>query len=62
MKRRKLMLEYFFKDQAVAKRLKQSVLGSQIDTFVSVVYDLGYASETTGSFAGNTIWCQTGSI
>lgn len=40
------MLEYFFKDQAVAKRLKQSVLGSQIDTFVSVVYDLGYSPST----------------
>ena len=35
------MLEYFLEDQAVAERLKQSVLGSQIDTFVSVVYDLG---------------------
>ena len=40
------MLERFCKDQAVAERLKQSVLGSQIDTFVSVVYDLGYSPST----------------
>ncbi len=40
------MLEYFFKDQAVAEQLKQSVLGPQIDTFVSVVYDLGYSPST----------------
>ena len=56
------MLERFCKDQAVAERLKQSILGTQINTFVSVVYDLGNAFETAGSFAGNTIWCQTVSI
>lgn len=40
------MIEYLLKDQAVAERLKQSVLGPQIHTFVSVVYDLGYSPST----------------
>lgn len=40
------MIECFFKNHAVADRLKKSVLGSHIDTFVSVVSDLGYSPST----------------
>ena len=40
------MLESFFKNHAVAERLKKSVLGPHIETFVSVVSDLGYSPST----------------
>ncbi len=44
------MLERFFKDRAAAERLRKSVLGPQLDTFVAVVSDLGYTP--------STIWTQ----
>ena len=60
------MLEYFLKDQAVAERLEQSVLGSQIDTFVSVVYDLGYSPSTIKTqlmlLVSLTRWIQNNDI
>jgi len=40
------MLERFFKDYAAAERLRESVLGPQLDTFVAVVSDLGYSPST----------------
>lgn len=40
------MLERFFKDGAAAERLRESVLGPQLDTFVAVVSDLGYSPST----------------
>ena len=56
------MIECFFKDHAVAERLKKSVLGSHIDTFVSVVSDLGYSPSTIRTqleiLASLTRWIQ----
>lgn len=56
------MIEYFFKDHAVAERLKRSVLGPHIDTFVSVVSDLGYSPSTIRTqleiLASLTRWIQ----
>ncbi len=40
------MLERFFKDGAAAERLRERVLGSQLDTFAAVVYGLGYSPST----------------
>ena len=40
------MLERGFKDHAAAERLRESVLGPQLDTFVAVVSDLGYSPST----------------
>jgi len=40
------MIEQFYKDHAAAKRLRKSVLGPQLDTFVAVVSDLGYSPST----------------
>lgn len=40
------MIECFFKDHAVTERLKRSVLGPHIDTFISVSADLGYSPST----------------
>ena len=40
------MLERFFKDGAAAERLREIVLGPQLDTFVAVVSDLGYSPST----------------
>ena len=40
------MLERFFKDGAAAERLRESVLGPQLDTFVAVVSALGYSPST----------------
>lgn len=40
------MIECFLKNHVVAARLKESVLGPQLDTFVSVNSDLGYSPRT----------------
>jgi len=40
------MLEQFFKDHAAAERLREGVLGPQLDTFAAVVSDLGYSPST----------------
>ena len=40
------MIECFFKDHAVTERLKRSVLGPHIDTFISVSADLGHSPST----------------
>lgn len=56
------MIENFFKNHVVAERLKKSVLGPHIDTFVSVVSDLGYSPSTIRTqleiLASLTRWIQ----
>ena len=56
------MIERFYKNDAIAERLKKSVLGPHIDTFVSVISDLGYSPSTIRTqleiLASLTRWIQ----
>ena len=56
------MIERFYKNDAIAERLKKSVLGPHLDTFVSVISDLGYSPSTIRTqleiLASLTRWIQ----
>jgi site-specific recombinase XerD len=56
------MIERFLKNHTVAERLNKSVLGPHIETFVSVVSDLGYTPSTIRTqletLASLTRWIQ----
>lgn len=60
------MIELYFKDQKVVNRLKESVLGPQLDTFASVVSDSGYSPATIKTqihlLAGLIRWIQKNEI
>ena len=60
------MIECYFKNHEVAQRLRGSVLGPQLDTFASVVSDLGYSHWTIRTqlhlLAGLVRWIQKNEI
>ena len=60
------MIECYFKNHEVAERLRGSVLGPQLDTFASVVSDLGYSHATIRTqlhlLAGLVRWIQKNEI
>ena len=60
------MIECYFKNHEVAERLRGSVLGPQLDTFASVVSDLGYSHGTILTqlhlLAGLARWIQKNEI
>ena len=60
------MIECFLKNHVVAARLKESVLGPQLDTFVSANSDLGYSPSTIRTqlqFLANLIeWIQENDV
>lgn len=60
------MIECYFKNQEVVNRLRESVLGPQLDTFASVVSDSGYSHATIRTqihlLAGLLRWIQKNEI
>lgn len=60
------MIELYFKNQKVVNKLRESVLGPQLDTFASVVSDLGYSHATIRTqihlLAGLIRWVQKNEI
>jgi hypothetical protein len=60
------MIELYFKNPKVVNKLRDSVLGPQLETFASVVSDLGYSTATIRTqihlLAGLIRWIQKNEI